>query len=111
MASVRDDVAVQIPPVVREIRPGEVLVQKGQGRYAFTCKIACITGISDSRFPYKHLFFILGHHPVEFLAVWIENGFKEKLSFRQWIYISVILAVSWSLEVMFARTGGYSMAV
>ena len=31
MASrLREDVAVQIPPVVREIRPGEVLVQKGQ---------------------------------------------------------------------------------
>lgn len=113
MASrLRDDVAVQIPPVVREIRPGEVLVQKGQVVTPSLAKLLASQGYPDSRFPYKHLFFILGAIILwSFWPVWIENGLKEKLSFRQWIYISVILAVSWSLEVMFARTGGYSMAV
>ncbi|MDD2350611.1 MAG: HDIG domain-containing protein [Synergistaceae bacterium] len=113
MASrLRDDVAVQIPPVVREIRPGEVLVQKGQVVTPSLAKLLASQGYPDSRFPYKHLFFILGAIILwSFWPVWIENGLKEKLSFRQWIYISVILAVSWSLELMFARTGGYSMAV
>jgi putative nucleotidyltransferase with HDIG domain len=113
MASrLRDDVAVQIPPVIREIRPGEVLVQKNQVVTPSLAKLLASQGYPDSRFPYKHLFFILGAIILwSFWPVWIENGLKEKLSFRQWVYISVILAVSWSLELMFARTGGYSMAV
>ncbi|MDY9920250.1 MAG: HDIG domain-containing protein [Synergistota bacterium] len=113
MASrLRDDVAVQIPPVVREIRPGEVLVQKGQVVTPSLAKLLESQGYPDSRFPFKHLIFILGAIILwSFWPVWIENGLKEKLSFRQWLYISVILAVSWSLELMFARTGGYSMAV
>ena len=113
MASrLRDDVAVQIPPVVREIRPGEVLVQKGQVVTPSLAKLLASQGYPDSRFPFKHLIFILGAIILwSFWPVWIENGLKEKLSFRQWLYISVILAVSWSLELLFARTGGYSMAV
>ncbi|MGD9666656.1 MAG: HD family phosphohydrolase [Synergistaceae bacterium] len=113
MASrLRDDVAVQIPPVVREIRPGEVLVQKGQVVTPSLAKLLASQGYPDSRFPFKHLIFILGAIILwSFWPVWIENGLKEKLSFRQWLYISVIIAVSWSLELLFARTGGYSMAV
>lgn len=113
MASrLRDDVAVQIPPVVREIRPGEVLVQKGQVVTPSLAKLLGSQGYPDSRFPYKHLAFILGVILLwSFWPVWIENGLKEKLSFRQWIYISVILSVAWSLELLFARTGAYSMAV
>src|SRR5690606_25474342 len=100
------------PPVIREIRPGEVLVQKNQVVTPSLAKLLASQGYPDSRFPYKHLFFILGAIILwSFWPVWIENGLKEKLSFRQWVYISVILAVSWSLELMFARTGGYSMAV
>ena len=113
MASrLREDVAVQIPPVVREIRPGEVLVQKGQVVTPSLAKLLSSQGYPDSRFPFKHLIFILGAIIIwSFWPVWIEKGLKEKLSLRQWVYISVILAVSWSLELMFARTGGYSMAV
>lgn len=113
MASrLREDVAVQIPPVVREIRPGEVLVQKGQVVTPSLSKLLASQGYPDSRFPFKHLIFILGAILLwSFWPVWIESGLKEKLSFRQWLYISVILAVSWSLELMFARTGSYSMAV
>jgi len=113
MASrLRDDVAVQIPPVVREIRPGEVLVQKGQVVTPSIAKLLGSQGYPDSRFPYKHLAFILGVILLwSFWPVWIENGLKEKLSFRQWIYISVILSVAWFLEMLFARTGAYSMAV
>ena len=113
MASrLRDDVAVQIPPVVREIRPGEVLVQKGQVVTPSLAKLLGSQGYPDSRFPYKHLAFILGAILLwSFWPVWIENGLKEKLSFRQWIYISVILSLAWFLELLFARMGGYSMAV
>ncbi|NLD05457.1 MAG: HDIG domain-containing protein [Synergistaceae bacterium] len=113
MASrLREDVAVQIPPVVREIRPGEVLVQKAQLVTPSVAKLLASQGYPDSRFPYKHLIFILGTIILwSFWPVWIENGLKEKLPFRQWIYISVILSLAWSLELMFARTGGYSMAV
>ena len=43
--------------------------------------------------------------------MWIESGLKEKFSLRQWVYIAVILSVCWALELMFAKIGGYSMAV
>lgn len=113
MASrLREDVAVQIPPVVREIRPGEVLVQKGQVVTPSLAKLLGSQGYPDSRFPFKQLIFILGTIILwSFWPVWIEKGLKEKLSLRQWVYISVILSTAWSLELMFARTGGYSMAV
>ena len=113
MASrLREDVAVQIPPVVREIRPGEVLVQKGQVVTPSLAKLLESQGYPDSTFPYKHLAFILGAILLwSFWPVWIENGLKDKFSLRQWVYISVILSLAWALELMFARTGGYSMAV
>ncbi len=113
MASrLREDVAVQIPPVVREIRPGEVLVQKGQVVTPSLAKLLGSQGYPDSRFPFKQLIFIMGAIILwSFWPVWIEKGLKEKLSLRQWVYISVILSTAWSLELMFARTGGYSMAV
>jgi hypothetical protein len=89
-----------------------VLVQKGQVVTPSLAKLLASQGYPDSRFPFKHLIFILGAIILwSFWPVWIENGLKEKPSFRQWLYISVILAVSWSLELLFARTGGYSMAV
>lgn len=111
-ARLREDVAVQIPPVVREIHPGEVLIQRGQLVTPSAAKLLASQGYPDSRFPFKHLIFILSAIMLwSFWPVWIENGLKEKLPFRQWIYISVILSLAWALEMMFARTGGYSMAV
>lgn len=44
-ARLREDVSLQIPAVV-EIRPGAVLVQKGQGNNSCFSKIAAITRIS-----------------------------------------------------------------
>lgn len=113
MASrLREDVAVQIPPVIREIRPGEVLVQKGQVITPSLAKLLESQGYPDSRFPYKHLIFVLVAIIIwSFWPVWIESGLKEKFSLRQWVYIAVILSVCWALELMFAKIGGYSMAV
>ncbi len=113
MASrLREDVAVQIPPVIREIRPGQVLVQKGQVVTPSLAKLLESQGYPDSTFPFKHLAFIISTILLwSFWPVWIESGLKERFSMRQWIYISVILSLAWGLELMFARTGGYSMAV
>lgn len=109
----KQDVATQIQPVVREIHTGSVLVQKGQIVTPSLAKLLQLQGFPDSTFPLKRLFFIL----VTILAwsswpIWIESGLKEKLAYREWIYIAMVLSISWLLEVVFAHLGGISsMAV
>lgn len=109
----KDDVAAQIPAVVKEIRPGAVLVQKGQPVTPSIAKLLVSQGYPDAAFPWKHLFFIIGAIVIwSFWPVWIAGGLREKLPMREWIYIAVVLSVVWTLEVAFARVGGgYSMAV
>ena len=108
----REDVSVQIPAVIREIRPGAVLVQKGQVVTPALAKLLESQGYPDAAFPLKHLIFILLVIIAwSFWPVWIENGLKEKLSLREWIYIAVVLSLVWTFELIFARFSGYSMAV
>lgn len=111
-ARLRDDVATQIQPVVREIHTGSVLVHKGQMVTPSLAKLLQSQGYPDSTFPIKKLIFL-------FLIIslwsswpmWIETGFKDKLAYREWMYIAAVLALSWTLETGFARLGGISMAV
>lgn len=108
----KDDVATQIQPVVREIHTGSVLIQKGQIVTPYLAKLLQSQGYPDSTFPLKRLFFIL----VAILLwsvwpIWIESGLEKKLTYREWIYISMLLSLSWLLETVFARLGGMSMAV
>ena len=108
----RDDVATQIPSVIREIRPGSVLIQKGQVVTPSLAKLLQSQGYPDAAFPYKHLFFILLSILVwSFWPVWIERGIKDKLTYLEWVYIAVVISLSWTLEIIFAHLGGYSMAV
>ncbi|MDO5115809.1 MAG: HDIG domain-containing protein [Synergistaceae bacterium] len=112
LQKLRDDVAAQIPAVIKEIRPGAVLVQKGQVVTPSIARLLASQGYPDAAFPWKHLIFILGAIVIwSFWPVWIASGLRGKLSMREWIYIAVVLSVVWTLEVVFARLGGYSMAV
>lgn len=114
MASrLREDVSSQIPAVIREVRPGSVLVQKGQLVTPSIARLLQSQGYPDARFPYKHLIFVLLIIAAwSFWPVWIENGLRDKLSYNEWVYIAAVLSVSWALELVFARLGGgYSMAV
>ena len=112
-ARLRKDVSLQIPAVVREIRPGAVLVQKGQVITPALAKLLQSQGYPDAAFPLKHLAFILiVVFAWSFWPIWIENGLREKLSLREWIYVAVVLSLVWSLELLFTKLGGsYSMAV
>lgn len=108
----RDDVAAEIPAVVKEIRPGAVLAQKGQVITPSIAKLLVSQGYPDAAFPWKQLIFILGVIIVwSFWPVWIAGGLREKLPSREWLYIAVVLSVVWTLETVFAHLGGYSMAV
>ena len=112
LMKLKDDVAAQIPAVIKEIRPGSVLVQKGEVVTPSTARLLASQGYPDADFPWRHLIFVLGVIVVwSFWPVWISSGLKEKLSMREWIYIAVVLSVVWTLEVVFACLGGYSMAV
>lgn len=111
-ARLKEDVATQIPPVVREIHTGSVLVQKGQIVTPSLAKLLSAQGYPDSTFPLKKIFFIL----IAIMAwclwpIWIESGLEQKLSYREWVYIAVVLSLSWLLEVVFARAGGIPMSV
>ena len=108
----RDDVSSHIPAVVREVRPGSVLVSKGQIITPSLAKLLASQGYPDAAFPIKQLVFILLIVAVwSFWPIWIENGLREKLSHMEWVYIAVILSLAWTLELFFARFLGYSMAV
>ncbi|MBR4401263.1 MAG: HDIG domain-containing protein [Synergistes sp.] len=108
----REDVASQIPSVIKEIRTGSVLVQKGQVVTPALAKLLASQGYPDAAFNWKHLIFVLGMIIVwSFWPIWIAGGLREKLSLREWVYIAVVISVVWALEVVFARMGGYSMAV
>ena len=112
VSKLRDDVAAQIPSVVKEIRAGAVLVQKGQLVTPALARLLASQGYPDAAFPWKHLIFVL---VVIFLwsfwPIWVSGRMKEKLDEREWLYIAVILSFVWVLEVFFNRIGGYSMAV
>ena len=112
-ARLREDVSLQIPAVVREIRPGAVLVQKGQVVTPAWAKLLQSQGYPDAAFPLKHLAFILIVVMAwSFWPIWIESGLKEKLSMREWIYVAVVISLVWALELLFTKLGGsYSMAV
>lgn len=112
-ARLRDDVATQIPPVVREIQTGSVLVQKGQVVTPSLARLLQSQGYDDSAFPWKKLSFILVSIIVwSSWPLWIERGFKDKLSYREWVYVAIVIATSWSLEAFFMRlSGDISMAV
>lgn len=108
----REDVASHIPPVIRHISPGVVLVQKGHIVTPSLAKLLLSQGYPDAAFPFRHLFFILAAIALwSCWPIWIENSLKDKLSIREWVYSSVVLSLAWILEMLFARLGGYSMAV
>ncbi|MDL2297924.1 HDIG domain-containing protein [Synergistaceae bacterium OttesenSCG-928-D05] len=108
----REDVATQIPEVIREIHTGSVLVQKGQVVTPSLARLLKSQGYPDAGFPIKKLVFILVCiFAWSLWPVWIETGFRSKLSVREWLYISVVLATTWMLELFFAKLGGFSMAV
>lgn len=108
----REDVATQIPEVIREIHTGSVLVQKGQVVTPSLARLLKSQGYPDAGFPIKKLVFILVCiFAWSLWPVWIETGFRSKLSVREWLYISVVLATTWVLELFFAKLGGFSMAV
>ncbi len=112
LMKLKDDVAAQIPSVIKEIRPGSVLVQKGEVVTPSAARLLASQGYPDAHFPWRHLIFVLGAIILwSFWPVWISCGMKEKFSMREWVYIAVVLSVVWTLEVAFARLGGYSMAV
>lgn len=108
----RDDVATQIQPVVREIHTGSVLVQKGQTVTPSLAKLLKSQGYPDSTFPIKRLLFLLAIIGLwSAWPMWIEAGLKNKLAYREWIYVAVVLSLSWTFEVGFARFSSVSMAV
>lgn len=111
-ARLREDVATQIQPVVREIHTGSVLVQKGQIVTPSLAKLLESQGYPDSTFPIKKLLFLLVLIGMwSCWPIWIEFGLKNKLTYREWIYIAVVLSLSWTLETGFARFSDVSLAV
>jgi len=108
----REDVSMQIPSVIREIRPGAVLIQRGQIVTPSLAKLLQSQGYPDASFPCKQLFFIIISILIwSFWPIWIEKGLKDKLTYLEWMYIAVVVSLAWTLELIFAHLGGYSMAV
>ena len=95
----REDVSQKIPAVVREIRLGGQLVEKGQIVTPGLADILRSQGYPDATFPWKNLAFVL---LVTFAwSIWLTwLGTKQSvvLSEKEWMYIAVVLIIEWSAQ-------------
>ena len=95
----REDVSQKIPAVVREIRLGGQLVEKGQIVTPRLADILRSQGYPDATFPWKNLAFVL---LVTFAwSIWLTwLGTKQSvvLSEKEWMYIAVVLIIEWSAQ-------------
>jgi len=95
----RDDVSQRIPSVVREIRLGGVLVQEGQIVTPGIAEILRSQGYPDAAIPWKQLCFILIVTLAwSFWLIWLCSGQDIKLTDQEWIYVALLLAISWSSQ-------------
>ena len=102
-ARLRDDMSQKISPVVREVRLGGQLVQKGQIVTPGLAEILRSQGYPDAAVPWKHLCFILIFtFGWSIWLTWLAAKQEIKLSDREWTYIAVVLAVQWSTQRCFA---------
>lgn len=108
----REDVSQQIPPVVREIRLGGVLVEKGRIVTPGLAEILRNQGYPDAAMPWKQLTFIL---IVSFFwslwLVWLAAKLDVRLTDREWMYVALLMVVNWGSQKAFAAWGVDSISL
>jgi putative nucleotidyltransferase with HDIG domain len=100
----RNDVAHRIPPVIREIRLGSVIVDSGQIVTQGIADILRNQGYPGTSIPWKHLcFVILITFAWSTWLTWIGGKIGTNLGDVKWSYVAVLLIIDWSTQRWLAR--------
>ncbi len=102
----RTDVSQRIPSVVREIRLGGVLVEKGQIVTPGIAEILHTQGYPDAAIPWKQLCFILiATFSWSLWLTWLSIRQDVLLTDKEWLYVALLLTISWSSQRWLASWG------
>lgn len=100
----RNEVSSQIPSVLREIRIGGLLVEKGKMVTPAIAEILREQGYPDAAVPWKNLAFIV---IISFFwslwITWLGTKQETQLTDKEWIFVAVVLAIDWVAQKWFAR--------
>ncbi|GHV31160.1 phosphohydrolase [Synergistales bacterium] len=111
--TLRNSVAQNIPPVVREIKFGMVIAEKGQIVTQGIADTLKNQGYPDSSIPVKQLAFIT--LSVLFWSVWLSWLYKKmlhaRLTTKEWVYIVILLVIDWSIQRIAAKWIADSLSV
>ena len=110
----RTDVEQQIPPVVREIKLGGFIVQKGEIVTPEAAKLLLSQGYPDAAYPWKQLAFVMIAVVIwSFWLIWagLAQEKAKTLTIRDASYISLLLVLYWGAQRTFAVWDMDSLAI
>ena len=110
----RTGVEQQIPPVVREVKLGGFIVQKGEIVTPETAKLLLSQGYPDAAYPWKQLAFVLISVLIwSFWLIWagLAQEKAKTLTVSDVTYVCMLLVLYWSAQRTFAVWGMDSLAI
>ena len=110
----RSGVEQQIPPVVREIKLGGFIVQKGEIVTPETAKLLLSQGYPDAAYPWKQLAFIMISVLIwSFWLIWagLAQEKAKTLTVSDVAYVCLLLVLYWGAQRTFAVWGMDSLAI
>ena len=110
----RTGVEQQIPPVVREVKLGGFIVQKGEIVTPETAKLLLSQGYPDAAYPWKQLAFVLISVVIwSFWLIWagLAQEKAKTLTVSDVTYVCMLLVLYWSAQRTFAVWGMDSLAI
>lgn len=106
----RRDMEDSVQPIERTLLAGDVIVEKGERITPFAGHLLKAQGYTQSSFPYRHL--LLTVIAVFLWGLWLSSGLPGERgapeSGREWLYIILLLALTWLVEIAaeYFRVGG-----
>ncbi|MDR0648737.1 MAG: HDIG domain-containing protein [Synergistaceae bacterium] len=108
----RREVSGGISPVVREIRLGSVIAERGQVVTPEIARILRSQGYPDAAIPWKHLaFVVLAVLAWSTWLTWIADKMGVALKATEWTYVAVLLIIDWGAQRWFVRWSIDSLSV
>jgi putative nucleotidyltransferase with HDIG domain len=108
----RENVSSYIPSITRDIRIGDVIIQEGQVVSPETAVLLRENGYLDASVPWRHLsFVILVTFVWSLWMTWIGMRQETPPTYREWVYVVMLLVIDWITQNLPARWGYDSMAL
>jgi putative nucleotidyltransferase with HDIG domain len=108
----RENVAAYIPSITRDIRIGDIIIQEGQVVSPETAELLRSNGYLDASVPWRHLSFVIIITFVWSLwMTWLGMRQEAPPTYREWIYLVMLMVIDWITQNLPARWGYDSMAL